>query len=258
MTLSELLGTIKLSYRQAECRRFAIAVLCLKYISSIAVTCVAFWFLLHSRGVRQMAVLTAFSVAAAMIAVYVRGTIATEMYLSSENYLSDGKENRRYLPGIPALLSGELVYLAAVFTVRTVMLFPAYLCLKSGIRYYSLSSDRQGFMLLTASAILLAAGGIIFAAVISARLGCAEYLWLDMQCPDMLSALDCSWQLTYGDAGDILRLRIMSFLLAPGIGRLCEMNYSQRLLRCKGMPATDGLRLELWCDLRGEQHLELV
>ena len=42
-----------------------------------------------------MAVLTAFSVAAAMIAVYVRGTIATEMYLSSENYLSDGKENRR-------------------------------------------------------------------------------------------------------------------------------------------------------------------
>ena len=50
----------------------------------------------------------------------------------------------------------ELVRLAAVWTVRAFMLAPAFVCFRFGARYYSLSADRDGLMLMTAAALLLA------------------------------------------------------------------------------------------------------
>lgn len=258
LSMLELFGTIKLSYRQAENRRVRIAVLCLKYIASLTAMAAAFGYYIESaEGYVQLAA-AACAVVAILIAVCMRGILLRDMYLLSEGFLRNGTEDDLLRPGIPALLSGELVFLAALSTVIVLMLSPAYICLDFGIKYYSLSADRGGFMLLFFAALLLASGGMIFAIVIRARLGCAEYLRMSGQCPDMLSALDCSWELTRGDCGDILRLSLLSALFAPGIGHLCSMNYSQKLLRSKGMPDSDGLRIEIICNSRGERHLELV
>ncbi len=258
MRLLELFGTIKLSYRQAEGRRFAIAVLCLKYIASLAAAAAAFWLFAASDQGRADVALAFCAVAAALIAVCMRGLMVREMYLLSVGFLREEDVRGLPRPGIPALLSGELAYLAAIATVCVFMLSPAFLCLRFGIQYYSLSADRGGLMLLFASAILLAAGGVIFAAVIRARLGCAEYLWLSGNCSYMLTALDSSWELTRGDCGDMLRLHGLSVFAAPGIACLCEMNYSQRLLRRKGLPSSGSLYIEMICDRSGEQRLELV
>ena len=161
-------------------------------------------------------------------------------------------------PGIPATLSFELACLAAAWSVNFVLMSPAYICLRFGIRYYSLSAHRQGFMLLLAAASLLAAGGALFAAVIRSRLSCAEYLWLCGRCKGALSALDCSWYLSEGSCGDLLRLKWLSLLFAPALSHLCAMNFSQKLLRRNGMPSRNALRIELIRDIRGEQFLELT
>ena len=258
MRLLELFGTIKLSYRQAEGRRFAIAVLCLKYIASLVAVAVAFWLFAASDHGCAAVALAFCTLAAALIAVCMRGLMVREMYLLSERYLRSGEENRIPRPALTALVSGELVYLAVIRTVTVVMLSPAYVCLRYGLTYYSLSADRLGFVLLLSAAALLAAGGLLFDAAIGARLSCAEYLRLSGQCRDMLSALDTSWELSRGGCGDLLRLRFISLPCAPGLSHLCLINYSQRLIRRKGLPSSDGLRVEIVCDAYGEQHLELI
>lgn len=258
MSVPELFGIIKLSFRQAEGRRVNVAVLCLKYIASVCVAgAMTGLFLLSERtGVR--AALMAACAAGLLLAVSMRGVLLREMYLLSERYLRSGEENRIPRPALTALVSGELVYLAVIRTVTVVMLSPAYVCLRYGLTYYSLSADRLGFVLLLSAAALLAAGGLLFDAAIGARLSCAEYLRLSGQCRDMLSALDTSWELSRGGCGDLLRLRFISLPCAPGLSHLCLINYSQRLIRRKGLPSSDGLRVEIVCDAYGEQHLELI
>lgn len=257
MTLSELLGIIKLSYKQAEGRQMNIAILCLQSILFLSLpAAVPLVFLIARKehtGFAMAAV--AFS---ALMAVCLRGTLVRRMFLLSEGFLREGKADSLPAPDMVALLSGELVYLAVVCTVTVFFMLPAVVCLRFGIKYYSLSGDQSGLMLLTSSALLFAAGGIIFAAVVKARLGCAEYLWLKRKCPDMLSALDCSWELTRGSGGDLLRLRLISLLSAPGIPFLCGMNLSHRLLRSKGLPSSEGLRLETFRDVWGEERIELT
>ena len=75
MRLLELFGTIKLSYRQAEGRRFAIAVLCLKYIASLAAAAAAFWLFAASDQGRADVALAFCAVAAALIAVLLAAVI---------------------------------------------------------------------------------------------------------------------------------------------------------------------------------------
>ena len=258
MSLPELFGLIKLSYRQAEGRRINTVVLCLKYIASLFLAAALLLFSTGSPGFSQRAALTAAAAAAGLFAVCMRGILIREMYLTSEGFLRHGCRNPIPCPGIPATLSFELACLAAAWSVNFVLMSPAYICLRFGIRYYSLSAHRQGFMLLLAAASLLAAGGALFAAVIRSRLSCAEYLWLCGRCKGALSALDCSWYLSEGSCGDLLRLKWLSLLFAPALSHLCAMNFSQKLLRRNGMPSRNALRIELIRDIRGEQFLELT
>ena len=258
LSLLELSGTLHLSYRQAEGRRAAIAFLCLKYMLSLGAVLAAGWLYVVADGGRPATTTALCAVIAALTAVATRGALAREMYLLSAGFLRAHSEGSLPRPDLPVILSGELVLLAVRGVVSVLMMSPAFLCLRSGIRYYSLSADRRGFMLLLAASALLAAGGMIFAAVIRARLGCAEYLWLSGQCPHMLSALDGSWELTCGSGGDMLRLRLLSSFSAPGMSALCAMNFSQYLLRVKGLPDPGGLRVRLVRDFYGEQRLEIV
>lgn len=215
-------------------------------------------FLTVSHGKREAVIAACLAVSAFLTAVCMRGILSREMYLLSVGYLTETKDGSIPRPGIPALMSAELVRLAAVWTVRAFMLAPAFVCFRFGARYYSLSADRDGLMLMTAAALLLAAGGVLFSAVIRSGLACAEYLWMHGECRDMLSALDGSWELTRGDCGDMLRLIYLSFFSAPGISGLCVMNFSHHLLLRKGMPPSDGPHLKLVCNGRGEQQIEII
>ena len=138
------------------------------------------------------------------------------------------------------------------------MLSPSFLCFRFGLSYYSLSSDKNGFMLLLAASMLLAAGGMIFASVTAERLSCAEYLWVSGKCSCMTSALNCSWELTRDNGSDALRLALLSFFFGLPISALCKMNLSRKLIRKKGLPSSEGLFLEFSRDQYGELHLEIV
>ena len=257
MSVLELIGIIKLSYRQAEGQRLKDAVLCLKYILSMAAVFAFTWLCLRESG-KASILLAVVAAGAALIAVGLRGFIRREAYQMSVGYLRPQENEKLRIPGIPALLSGELVFLATVWTVNAVMMSPAFICLRYGIRYYSLSSDRNCCMLLLAAAFLLTAGGLIFSAVTSARMGCAEYLWFSGQCSDMLFALDCSWELTAGQCGDMLRLRWLSLFCDPLMTPLCEMNYSHRLMKRNETDVPRGIYVEIIRDARGEQFIELA
>ena len=103
MSVPELFGIIKLSFRQAEGRRVNVAVLCLKYIASVCVAgAMTGLFLLSERtGVR--AALMAACAAGLLLAVSMRGVLLREMYLLSERYLRSGEENRIPRPALTAL-----------------------------------------------------------------------------------------------------------------------------------------------------------
>lgn len=258
MSVLELLGIIRLTFRQAEGRRVKNAVLCLKYIFLLLATAVTVWLGLHAHGTTAKSVFVIGAVAAALITFLRRGILAREMCLLSESFLRTSEGETIPAPAFPALLSGEIVYLAAKWTVLTAMLTPAFLCLRYGIIYYSLSSDRRNFMLLLASSLLLAASGTIFAAVLSARLSCAEYLWISGRCAGMPSALECSWALTRGSGGEVLRLCFLSFFCGLTVSFLCKVRLSQKLLRQKGLPSPVGLHLEIARDRCGKQRLEIA
>ncbi len=258
MSVLEIWGIVRLTYRQAEGRRIQNAILCLTYLVALPVTLGLIWFCLKAHGTNAATALAAGSVAAALFTVYLRGRLVRKMYLLSASFLRTDRDGDIPVPDALALLSGELASLSAVWAVFAVMLSPAYLCLRRGIIYYSLSSDRKGFLLLLAASMLLAAGGAIFALVTSSRLYCAEYLWLSGNCAGMPSALDCSWELTRGSGGDILRLQFLSLFCGISVAALCRLNFSQKLLRQKGLPSAKELHLEITRDRYGEQHLEIV
>lgn len=257
MSASELTGIIKLSYRQAEGWRFDTAVLCLKYIFSLA-ACVAFLLIsADTDNEKFKTALIACAATAAILMAAARGSLLRKAYLISEGFLRCEGESEPVSPDIPSLISGELAYLSAIWAISAVMLSPAWVCFAYGVKYYSLSSDRILFMLLTAASMLLAAGGLLFSAVIRTNLGCAQYLWIKGHCSNILSALNSSWELTRGSRGDLLRLRLMSAFCGVGISFLCDMNFSRKLLRQKGLPKENGLRAEFVRDRSGELRLEL-
>ena len=258
MSVPEIMGIIRLTYRQAESRRIKNAVLCLKYIFALAVTLACIWFCLTADGTPLKTATALCAAGAALTAVLLRGMLMREMYLLSESFLRTSSDGIVPAPGLIALLWGELAYLSVIWTVFAVMLSPAYFCLRFGIHYYSLSADRRGFMLLLAAAMLLAAGGAIFAAATTARLNCAEYLWLSGKCGGLPSALDSSWELTRGSCGDMLRLKVFSLFCGISVSALCKINFSQKLFRQKGLSSADGLYIELVRDSQGRQHWELV
>lgn len=252
-----ILGMIKLSYRQAEGRRATTAVLCLKYIVLLALAASVGFICLRTDDTRETALLIACLVAAAVFAVAVRGMIQREAYTISSEFLRCESDGRLFTPDLPELLGAELAYLAALRTVNVVMLSPSYICLRAGITYYSLSADRRGFMLLLGAAILLAAAGAIFSAVICTRLCAAEYLWISGQCDNMLLALDTSWELTRNSWGCLLRLRAFSPFCGAWAS-LVRMNASSALLSREGLPGSHALCIELMSDDRGEQHIQLI
>lgn len=258
MSVLELIGIIKLSYRQAEGRRMKHAVLCLKTILSLAAFGTFSLICLRESGSSIHIPLAVCAAATALISVCFRGMIRREAYLLSVGFLHTGGDGRLQAPDILSLLSAELVCLAAKWTVSAVMLSPACICLRFGIRYYSLSADRRGFMLLLAAALLLAAGGAIFAAVTRTRMCCAEYLWMSRECGGMLSAIDCSWELTSGSCGELLRLKCLSLFCGMSIASLCEMNFSKRLMKLNRSRLERGIYMEIISDSRGQQHIELA
>lgn len=257
MSALEILGIIRLTYRQAENRRVKSAVLCLKYILSLAATFACVRFCLTADGTALQTAIALCASAAALIAVLFRGMMLREMYLLSQSFLRISDDGIVPTPGLFPLLFGELAYLSAIWTVFAVMLSPAYFCLRYGIHYYSLSADRRGFMLLLASSMLLTAGGTIFASVTAARLSCAEYLWMSGKCTGMPSALDSSWELTRGSCGDMLMLKSLSLFCGITVSARCKFNLSHKLFRQKGLPSADGPILELVQDSQGEQHWEI-
>lgn len=253
-------GIIKLSHIQAEGRRGKIAVLCLKYILSLAVTAVfiAMIFLRNSPNPDVLPLLTVCVVLTAVLAAGLRGTLHREMYRISEEYLRCDDDGAIPLPSASQLLGGELACIAAGFTVMAIMLAPSYICLRTGIEYYALSSERRVFMLMLASAICLLLGGVIFAAVVNARLYCAEYLWLRGECSNMLSALDRSWEITRDEWGDILRLKLTTPFCGCALSALNKMNASQSILRRNANHSTCELHIGILSDSNGEQRIELI
>lgn len=251
-------GMIQLSFRQAEGRRFRGAVLCLKYLASLALALAAVFLWIKAEGTPARTGYAALSAAASVAAVFGRGAVIRAAYLASSRYLRVGGSQTASADGFLRLLCGEAAYLAACAAVTAAALSPSYICLRAGIRYYRLSSERGHFMLLLAASLLLAAGGMIFACVIRTRLGCAEYLWLSGRTNSMLDALDASWELTRGNSGDFIRLRFLSFFFGASVSALCRMNYTEHLLRNASTPSEKEIYVELVCNPQGEQHLELL
>ena len=257
MSVLEIIGIIKLSYRQAEGRRLNVAVLCLKYILSLLLTAAVIILCLLSQRKSETVAFGTAAAASALISVFLRGRIQSEMCMVSSEFLCASQSADWHTPEIPAVVGGELVYIASIWTLFTVLLSPAYICLRFSVSYFSLSADRTGFMLLFAASALLASGGLIFAAVISTRLNCAEYLFFSGQCGTMPEAMTGSSELTGDSCGDLLRMRLLTFFCGTAICSLCHMNMASRLIREKGFPSQKELYINIVSDGHGEKHFEL-
>lgn len=253
-----MIGILKLSTSQAECRHAKNAVLCLKYIVMLSLTALLAATAVQSGSHALKAVLTVCAVLGAVITAGLRGSLHCQMYRISEGYLRCPEDGEVMLPSFIQLMTSQLVYAAAVWTVNAVMLSPSYLCLRAGIQYYSLSSERTVFMLMLGAALCLAAGGAIFAAVIRARLTCAQYLWFCGECAGMLSAIDRSWELTQPFWGELLRLAIASRFCGAALGSLNTMNASQTVLRQSHPYSDSELEIDIFSDTAGEQHIDLI
>lgn len=252
-------GMIKLSYRQAESSPINSAALCLKYITAIGVAAAAFvlWLRNH-RGSESVAYLGC-SAVATLATVYFRTSFVQQMYEMTARYLHTEREISAVKPNVVQLFGFGTALLAVKSVVWLVMLLPAAFCLHTGMISYSLSGEREQLLLMLNAALCLVAGGSIFAAIILARLGCAEYLFFSGQCGSVLSALDDSWLITRGEGGQMLLMNGLPRLCGLRLSALCRLNMAEKLtLNYLGNGVPSELSFELRRDSLGEQRIELI
>lgn len=252
-------GMIKLSYCQAESSSINAAALCLKYITAIGVSVAVFVMWLRNHDDNEGAALLGCSAVAVLTAVYLRASFMQKMYEISSHYLRTEGEISPIKPNFAQLFGFGMALLAVKCVVWLVMLLPAAFCLRTGAVSYSLSGEREQFMLMLNAALCLAASGVIFASIVLARFGCAEYLFFSGECESVFSALDCSWLITRGAGGDMLTIRLLPSLHGVHIAALSRLNLAEKLAgEYVGRSASKELYVVLLPDGRGEQRFDLM
>lgn len=253
-----LLGTIKLSYRQAEGRHVEIAALCLKYVISAAAAAAIFVLWVRNHGAPRNWLMLACAGAAGIFAIYFRTALHEGMYLFSRDYLRLSDEAATAVKGRFRLLCWGTAYTAAIASVWMLLLLPSAMCFRSGAISYALSGSREQFMMAIIASFGFLGAGVLFAVVVCARLGCAEYLFFSGECDSVLSALDCSWMITREGGGELLVLTGMSAFCGIGMAALCRQNFAEKLARQYALQAVPA---ELVLGWRrgdgGEQRVEL-
>jgi hypothetical protein len=241
-------GMLKLSFRQAEGRRLKAAVLCLVYFFALG--------LMFFSPALFPALGGAVFAALLIAAVCVKGVLVREAFALSQGFLNERREELP-LPPLPAAVAGELNDAAFLLSSDVLMLVPSALCLRTGVGYYSLSSDRRGLMLLLAACLLLASAGFLFSRVIKCRVSCASFLRLSGR-RGGVTAIDASWELTRDDGGRLLRLSLVSAFFGPFMSALCMANAAAALCRVKGDIPPRALKVGLVRNTRGELSVELL
>ncbi len=245
-------GIIRLSIRQAEGRRCRIAAFCLLYLLSLAGT------LLAAVGSARMARMVPIAAAGLPVSAALRGVLTRELYLLASRYLAPGGNGGGGKPSVFFAAAGEAGMAALRLAADAALLVPAWVTFRAGVRYYSLSGDRNGFLLLLAASMLLGGAGLLFALLLRCRLSCAVFLRLSGNCPGTAAAIDGSWELTRGRCADLLRLRLLTLPGGPGLRELAVMNAASALLRAHGTPKPRSVRVGLVPGARGGLEVELL
>lgn len=253
-------GMIKLSYRQAESSPGNAAALCLKYIIAGGVAAAAFVLWLRNRDSGESAVSLGCSAVAALTAVYFRTSFVQRMYEITAQYLHTERESFSIKPNFAQICGFGTALLAVKCLIWFLLLLPAAFCLHIGMVSYSLSGEREQLLLMLNAALCLAAGGSLFAAIILARFGCAEYLFFSGQCGSVFAALDDSWLITRGEGDQmLLMMNGLPRLCGLRLSALCRLNMAEKLTRDyfdKHVPSEFSITLRR--DSLGEQRLELI
>lgn len=252
-------GMIKLSYRQAESSSIHSSALCLKTITAAAVSAAIFVMWLRNPHGTEGAALLVCSAAAALMAVYFHTAFMQEMYEIAARYLRTEQECFHVKPNFVQLFGFGIAWLAVKCIVWSVMLLPAAFFLHTGAVSYSLSGEREQFMLMVIAALCLTVCGMIFAAILLARLGCVEYLFFSGECNSIFSALDCSWLITRGESGEMFLINWLPRLCGMRLSALSRLNIAEKLTRQYVHNFTPSeLYFELKRDSFGEQRIELI
>lgn len=251
-------GMVKLSYCQAESSHINSAALCLKYITAAAVSAAAFVVWLRNYGNGEGAALLVCSALAALIAVYFHTSFMQKMYEVSSHYLRSEREISHVRPNPVQIFGFGSALLAVKCSVWLIMLLPAAFCLRTGAVSYSLSGEREQFLLMINAALCLTVSGTVFAMIILSRFGCAEYLFFSGECDSVFSALDCSWLITRDEGGEAMMIHLLPSLFGAHIAVLSRLNLSEKLARkYSTQKAPKELYVELIPDGRGEQRFDL-
>lgn len=254
-------GIIKLSHCQAESAQVSHA-LCLKYILAAAVAAVAFVLWLHNTGGREETVLLTCAAVAALAAVCLRTAFVRDMYGVTACFLHTDAEIPPVKPNVVETFGFGIALLAVKCAVWLLLLLPAVWCLREGALAYALSGEQNQLLLMLNAALCLTVSGCLTALMVTARFGCAEYLFFSGACGSVVSALDRSWLLTREACGEMATVRFLSRPHGATIGVLSCLNFAAKLARefseHAGCNAPREWCVELVRDGRGGQQLDLI
>lgn len=252
-------GIIKLSHYQAEGRRSECAVLCLKYIICVVTAAAIFILWIKNYGNSNSSVFIFAAFFAAVLSIYFRTSLHYNVYRLSACYLRRKCDVHLLHPTGTQLFSGAIMLLALKCTVILFMLSPSAICLFWGMHSFSLSGEREHFILMLGASVCMFMSGIIFAAVIMARFDCAEYLFFSGKCNSVFSAVDTSWTITEGSSGDIILMKLCLIFRGISMASLSRINLSAKLAKAYFDKNSSN---ELCCELRqnqyGEQSVDLI
>ena len=254
-------GMIKLSYCQAESAQIGYA-LCLKYILPAAVAAAAFVLWLRNSADGEGIVLLFCAAVAALAAIYLRTAFVRDMYSVAASFLRTEKEIPSMKPNIIETFGFGLSLMAIKCVVWLLLLLPAVCCLREGTLAYGLSGERGQLLLMLNAALCLTVSGSLTALMVTARFGCAEYLFFSGACGSVVSALDSSWLLTREWGGEMAAIRFLSRPHGATVAILSRLNLAAKLTRDFSEHGAQNVLRE-WCvelvrDGRGEQRLDLI
>lgn len=252
-------GIIKLSHYQAEGKRNEFAVLCLKYIICAVAAAAIFVLWLRNYGNSKSRFLILGAAAAAALSIYFRTLLHHRMYKLSACYLKRKREILLTEPTGVQLFGCGITLLSLKCTVILLMLSPAAMCFYFGMHSFSLSGDREQFMLMIGASMCMIPSGIIFAAVLLVHFNCAEYLFFSGKCNSVFSALDTSWLIMDGNCSDGILLWFSLIIRGITLSSLSRINLAEKLTQ---EYLDKKLSAELYCELRqnqyGEQSVDLM
>lgn len=247
-----------MSFRQARRRWLNITALSAGYSVAAVAAVLALVFCAKSDGMAARTALGLISVNLAVIAVYMRGRLGCVLCRISSEYLSEQSLDPDRFPGTVPLVCGELAIGAATLSARAFCLAPSFVCFRYAAKYYLLSGDRRCTTVLLGASMALAAGGAVYSAMAVSRLSCAEWLWLSGTESGALAAMDASWEMTRGRAGELLCVRAASAVFGIAASVICRFNYTAGLIWRGALCERRVLTLSLVRRERGERVAELL